>query len=113
MDTLTFLVEDETTGYLTSITYDPYGAPVSRLVGVHSSAACKDHYCAIHNRPSIHPLSMEPLVWNDEYACLERLCSHGYVHPDKDNVDYFEKIGGFPHEHNTCDGCCTEEGYKG
>lgn len=110
---ITYLVDDPDTGYLTGIAFEPYGPKVERLIGVHNPANCLGHHCAIHNRPSIHPLSMEPVIWNQDSLCLERLCSHGYIHPDKDNVDYFETIGGFPYEHTKCDGCCTNEGYKG
>ena len=110
---ITFLVENPDNGFQTGIAYSPDGKRVETLIGVHSPLKCLDHYCAIHNRPSIHPLSMEPLIWNQYYACMERLCVHNQLHPDKDNFDYFETVGGFPYDHDPCDGCCTEEGYRG
>lgn len=107
-----YLIEDPETGFFTDLADNPEGPKVSRLNFVHSQMACAYRHCAIHGTASIHPLSMEPLIWDDDYQTVQRLCAHGIKHPDKDNVDYFEEIGGFPYVHNQCDGCCTEEGYK-
>ena len=108
MDEVTYLIDDPETGSVTGIAYSPEGPMETRLLYTHRPTACADHYCAIHNRASIHRLSMEPLVWNQQYGCLERMCSHGQLHPDKDNLDYFNTIGGFPYDHDSCDGCCKE-----
>lgn len=110
---LLYLIEDEDSGYQTGLAETPEGKQVSRLMYVHSVTACEDHHCYIHNTASLHPLSMEPVVWNDQYQTMERVCAHQQLHPDKDNVDYFLQNGGFPYVHTPCDGCCTNEGYKG
>jgi hypothetical protein len=49
---------------------------------------------------------MAPLFWDDRKRILERICSHGIGHPDKDAAEYLESIGkGHENVHN-CDGCC-------
>jgi hypothetical protein len=95
------LEQNPKTGYFTNC--GPY-----KLVAVHSPVACMERFCAIHNRPSNHPLRDAPLNWRDDRGILERICSHGVGHPDWDSAVYLRSIGQDYENVHGCDGCCTE-----
>lgn len=85
------------------------------LKNVHLKGTCLLAHCAVHN-PSKHPLDSAPFDWlGGHIAHLQRVCEHGYRHPDPDDLKFHEAIGAFltveailsVHlmEEN-CDGCC-------
>lgn len=79
------------------------------LLRSHEATECALPYCAIHN-PSEHPLRYAPQQWRNDLRMLERVCQHGFGHPDVDNLDYiFQMFGETAAAHasvHTCDGCC-------
>lgn len=88
-------------GFYTSASEQP-GCNLS----VHPETDCEGRGCAIHNHPSDHPLNSAELNWRQDRGILERICTHGIGHPDRDAANYLESIGqGFQNVHG-CDGCC-------
>lgn len=76
------------------------------LTNVHSPTQCAGRGCAIHARPTQHPLSEAPLLWRTDRGILERICKHGVSHPDYDSAQYLEGQGlGYENVHGCC-GCC-------
>lgn len=61
-----------------------------------------DYACCVH-APSAHPLSREPLRFNNLSGVMWRLCAHGELHPDPDDlkIRFRFDLGVHP-----CDGCC-------
>lgn len=105
-----YLVPDPETGYYTKVSLTPHGESIYTLHYVHSSKQCEGRNCVIHNNPSLHPLTMEPAVWNDEETAVERVCVHGVVHPDVDDLDYRKTVGQYyVYLEHECDGCCGLE----
>lgn len=95
-----FLAQHKETGYWVMV------EGCSTYLRVHDPADCEGRGCAIHNRPSEHPLRDAPLFWCTDRGILERICKHGMGHPDFDSALYLEKIGkGYENVHG-CDGCC-------
>lgn len=78
------------------------------VLNTHSPSDCAgDRGCAIHNRPTSHPLNTAPLNWRSDRGILERICEHGVGHPDKDSALYLESIGREYENVHGCDGCCV------
>lgn len=101
-----FLKQNPETGYWTSC-YTKDGEYYGELVRVHPKFACAGpRGCAIHDRPTDHPLKNAPLFWRDDVSTLERICEHGIGHPDHDSVTYLVSTGDLNARVHTCDGCC-------
>lgn len=73
-----------------------------RLVGMHDSSECSGKPCPFHNKTD-HSLRKFPQVWRSDLCSVERLCEHGYTHPDPDSP-WPEKSEMWEHD---CDGCCS------
>lgn len=97
---LMILEQDPLTGFWTDGPGDRF------LTNVHDIHACSGVGCAVHDRPSSHRLASAPLNWREDRNILERICTHGVGHPDRDSAIYLESIGqGIENVHG-CDGCC-------
>lgn len=94
------LTQNPKTGYWDKFADGP------RLM-THSPEKCADHYCAIHNHPSDHPLKDAPLNWRTDRNILERICSHGVGHPDRDSANHLASIGHSEENIHGCCGCCN------
>lgn len=92
-----------------------------KLLGIHSEDSCLLDHCAIHN-PSDHPLNAAPFSWFEEVRALNRVCGHGFHHPDPDDLRFkmfagdwitVEAISSVHLMKENCDGCCqgTPEPY--
>lgn len=79
------------------------------MLHCHGPAVCAGRPCPVH-RPSDHPLRSCPLHWRGDGGYLERVCSHGYGHPDPD--DFKVRHYDYPGAHR-CDGCCAGHQYRG
>jgi hypothetical protein len=101
------LRQNKMTGFWTSAcTKD--GKYVGELFDVHPHDICDGPQgCAIHNRPSEHPLKNAPMFLRDDRGILERICEHGVGHPDHDSALYLESIGQILETIHLCDGCCA------
>lgn len=99
------LTQNKKTGNWTTLMVN--NKSVGDLTNVHPESACANaNGCAIHNRPSAHPLHDAPMNWREDRGILERICSHGVGHPDADSAAYLSSIGqGYQNVHG-CDGCC-------
>lgn len=82
---------------------DDYG---NRLFSIHSPIQCVGKPCVIH-RPSKHHLRSWPLRWSNDKRMFQRVCEHGFDHPDPDDlqwqISYLENMNA---ELHLCDGCC-------
>ncbi len=108
--TTTYLVFDERTGMYTGLADNPNKGPEARLISVHKLSQCEQRNCAIHDNPSLHPLTMEPLVWDEVYVAVKRQCVHGVIHPDVDDLGYRKTVGQYYlYLEHDCDGCCGLE----
>lgn len=80
------------------------------LLQTHSTWLCAGNTCCIHN-PSDHPLRDAPLLWIDQFRSMDRVCSHGFTHPDPDDFS-FKVHTGVSHlllsviGAHDCDHCC-------
>lgn len=80
------------------------------LINVHSEMECMTRHCVIHN-PSAHHMVEWPTYWRDPPGMMERVCRHGYCHPDPDQMTYLfqerpeEEARAL--EVHVCDGCCV------
>lgn len=105
-----YLLQNPETGWYTQLSLYKDKMPLYNLMNVHPIQHCEIRNCAIHNNPSLHQLTEEPLVWDEEWAAVQRECSHGMVHPDMDDLGYRKTVGQYhvflAHE---CDGCCGLE----
>lgn len=61
--------------------------PDGTLLVTHPEHACRGTHCCVHN-PSDHPLRDAPLVWLPRLRSLDRICTHGIRHPDRDDFAY-------------------------
>ena len=86
----------------------------NKLVGVHPAGTCLGPNCAIHN-PSDHPLNDAPFEWWEEVRLLNRVCEHGFRHPDPDDLRFkmammdwmiVEAATSVHLVEENCDGCC-------
>lgn len=105
------LKQNEDTSFWTSC-YSFNGDYLGELQYVHSPEMCSGAKgCAIHNRPSEHPLNCATMVWRDGkdmfVPVLERICEHKIGHPDHDSAEYLKSIGRGKWNIHTCDGCCA------
>jgi hypothetical protein len=88
-----------------------FGIQVGQTVlKTHGPDVCRGEFCCIHN-PSRHKLSAAPLNWRADRALMERVCSHGFGHPDPDDLAHKKRIlgdrySGYAFESHGCDGCC-------
>lgn len=102
-----YLLQDPETEWYTKLSLHKDKMPLYNLMRVHDISLCQPRNCAIHNNPSLHQLTEEPLVWDDDWAAVKRECVHGLVHPDVDDLNYRKTTGQYhvflPHN---CDGCC-------
>ena len=98
---MTILTQNHTTGWYTQT------ADGRNMRNLHPVNACASaNGCAIHNRPSQHPLVNAPLNWREDRGILERVCVHGIGHPDHDAAQYLNSIGKEYENIHGCDGCC-------
>jgi hypothetical protein len=87
----------------------------------HAASVCAGTPCAIHN-PSNHHMRDWPLkhrtdkphrVGGRVLIVSERVCEHGWGHPDPDSLAYLRTVDGagtgFWGFHG-CDGCCRNGG---
>lgn len=87
---------------------------IIRLTNIHPRTSCEGRNCIVHN-PSDTVANREdwPYSFRDGHAGgrIERICPHGYSHPDVDQVAYLEEVTGETHwgVHGGCDLCCLEE----
>ena len=101
------LQKSQTTGFWTNVV-TRNGKYVGELFGLHSDSACEEGLgCALHDRPSEHPLKNAPMYWREELGVVERTCSHDVSHPDYDNALYMERKGQLLETIHICDGCCN------
>ena len=104
-----YLIQTES-GLYNGIASNPEGPAEYHLLNVHNEKLCAPRNCAIHNNPSLHPLTMEPLVWDDEWVAVKRQCVHGLIHPDVDDLGYRKTVGQYyVYLKHDCDGCCGLE----
>lgn len=86
-----------------------FGMQIGEVVLVtHPAEKCAGEFCCLHN-PSDHPLSSARLNWRSDKRQMERICSHGVGHPDKDSLNFTKRVGhyeGWMSVHG-CDGCCV------
>lgn len=77
---------------------------------VHSSDKCVGEHCVIHN-PSTHVMSEFPTHWRGDRSLMERICPHGYGHPDPDGIASIAVLEGTDRARielvHGCDGCCA------
>lgn len=79
------------------------------LSNVHSDNACAGEACVIHN-PTDHFMSTWPATWGDwgGSPVLYRECSHGELHPDPDQLAFFDKVAPYLARHACCaENCCN------
>lgn len=69
------------------------------FVVTHTKSECEAP-CPVH-APSKHRMSDFPQRWKKDGVSMERVCTHGYGHPDPDDKVSRLRVG--PH---LCDGCC-------
>lgn len=78
-------------------------------VRVHTAESCIGEHCVIHN-PSDHPLAAAPTKWNQDLQRMERICEHGFIHPDPDSINAARILKGplaaRQESIHGCDGCC-------
>ena len=80
------------------------------MLRTHPQSRCAGDACSIHN-PSDHPLRDAPQLWNALSQSMDRVCSHGVVHPDYDDFAFNVRSGASPLRlrllgAHDCDGCC-------
>jgi hypothetical protein len=84
--------------------------PDGTLLQVHSVSRCVGDHCSIHN-PSDHPLRDAPQLWDPRFKSIYRMCVHGNVHLDPDDLMFKWRVGvsvqvlALISVHD-CDGCC-------
>ncbi len=67
------------------------------VLRVHPPFVCaaEGHPCAIH-APSRHTMDDGELVWDPDTQSLGRLCQHGCIHPDPDDIAFIRANRGEP-----------------
>lgn len=74
----------------------------TEVFNVHDKKACAGRPCVVHNQ-SDHAMRDWPRSWSVERMRAERLCPHGEIHIDPDDLAWREPDGDCaPY----CDGCC-------
>ena len=88
---------------------EKYETGTGQSLSVHNKEDCKGGSCVIHN-PSNHSMKDFPTYWRQDRYLMERICSHGVGHPDPDDLDFKERLGGIlvkrDYSIHGCDGCC-------
>ncbi len=74
------------------------------LAAPHDPASCAGRGCSRHH-PSEHHMRTWPKVWREYYGYSDRMCSHGFGHPDPDDVVHLQGVREVVTAH-PCDGCC-------
>lgn len=74
------------------------------LVGIHDPSRCEGRPCPFHNM-SNHGLRHLKQYWRADISIMERICEHGWGHPDPDSP--WEKDSD--QWIHSCDGCCSME----
>ncbi len=76
------------------------------MAHVHDADSCEAP-CVIHTPSDHHMRDWDLAFFN---STLDRVCPHGYGHPDPDSVEFARKHHPEqtfePHTH--CDGCCIK-----
>jgi hypothetical protein len=85
-------------------TRDVVGLEQGIMTNVHVSTACLPYACWVH-RPSAHHMTTWPIRWRQDKRAAERVCEHGFGHPDPDD-NFFQLRAGFDVSVHGCDGCC-------
>jgi len=74
-----------------------------------STTDCIRHGCVIHS-PSLHKMRKFRTNWLMDKNIMERVCTHGYGHPDPDHIAWIERTQGKDPARkaliHACDGCC-------
>jgi hypothetical protein len=79
------------------------------LSNVHPATACEGRHCVLHN-PSDHHMREWPTLFRADLHAMERTCSHGFGHPDPDDLAWHRSQGRKGREAHACDGCCQPGG---
>lgn len=68
-------------------------APDGTEMRVHPRSACetRDAPCVIH-KPSDHHMRDWPLNFRGDTGVMERICPHGWGHPDPDHMAYVRSL---------------------
>lgn len=74
------------------------------LVGVHSDVLCRGEACPVHD-PSDHHMRGWP-AQQAPVGTLDRVCPHGYRHPDPDDATHRRNTDPLWDLDHDCDGCC-------
>lgn len=77
----------------------------SLVINVHNPMLCDGRPCVVH-RPSNHRMRAWPMRWAPGRGGFERMCEHGYGHPDPDDMTYYVISGQAWRAQHGCDGCC-------
>lgn len=70
------------------------------IINVHRMEDCSG-ICTIHYH-TMHPLKNRPLLWRNDRAIFEHICTHDVGHPCPDSLGLDDGI------HGCCGICCTE-----
>jgi hypothetical protein len=80
------------------------------IVETHGINFCSGEHCSIH-RPSEHHMRDWPQAWSSARRMVNRVCDHGYAHPDPDDMEFKRTTWGdkvlAAWGHHDCDGCCN------
>lgn len=89
--------------------WDLFSLPSGDLLKTHGLAQCEGNWCTMHN-PSQHPLRGMPVIWRSDINLMMRVCNHGLVHPDPDDLAFKHRASGAAWAErcsmHQCDGCC-------
>lgn len=83
----------------------PIYGPV--VVGVHSELDCHGMPCVVHS-PTQHHMRGWDLRFRRKRGIFERLCPHGFAHPDPDQFPHWRASGALHQAMHSCCGCCGE-----
>lgn len=72
----------------------------------HDISECVGRLCDVHNRRGSGAQAEWPLLWREDRAIMEVICSHGIGHPTPAQVTFFEERDLSAHAIHGCDGCC-------
>jgi hypothetical protein len=90
--------------------WDVRAIPTGGFFYSHGPAVCAGNHCTLHN-PSNHHMIHWPTWWRKNINLMNRMCEHGILHPDPDDLAHKHRSRGAAWasrcaRHN-CDGCCT------
>jgi len=87
-------------------TDETLGTPVGiRSWKVHPPSQCYPGPCPVHF-PTEHAMSGWEKLWRADSGVLERICVHGFGHPDPDQFRHWRDRGTMHLSAHDCDGCC-------